>query len=145
MSKTDSAVDVLITTPFGTSLIKLLQEVSPTLRITVHPAQSANEVPDELWARCEVLYTNRIFPSPELASNIKWVQLHWAGIDSLVDTPLFAEPNITVTTLSGANAPQIAEHVLTMLLAFGRKLPCSLNASEKNRMAQGPLGALQAA
>ena len=55
MSKTDSPVDVLITMPFGTSLIKPLQEVAPTLRITVHPAQNVNEVPDELWKRCEVL------------------------------------------------------------------------------------------
>lgn len=123
MSKTVSPVDVLITMPFGTSLTKPLQEVSPTLRITVHPAQSANEVPDELWARCEVLYTDRVFPDPKLASNIKWVQLHWAGIDSLVDTPLFVKPDLTVTTLSGANSPQVAEHVMTMLLAFGRKLP----------------------
>lgn len=131
MSKASSPVDVLITMPFGTSLIKLLQEVSPTLRITVHPAQNVNEVPDELWARCEVLYTDRIFPDPELASNIKWVQLHWAGIESLVDTPLFAKPDITVTTLSGANSLQIAEHVMTMLLAFARKLPALSTLQKK--------------
>ena len=131
MSKTDSPVDVLITMPFGASLVKPLQEVSPTLRITVHPAQSANEVPDELWARCEVLYTDRTFPDPELASNIKWIQLHWAGIDSLVDTPLFTKSDLTVTTLSGANAPQIAEHVMTMLLAFGRKLPALSTLQKK--------------
>ena len=80
MSKSSSPIDVLITMPFGTSLIKPLQEVSPLLRITVHPAKNVNEVPDELWARCEVLYTNRILPEPELAPNINWVQLHWAGI-----------------------------------------------------------------
>ena len=123
MSKPDSPVDVLITMPFGTSLIKPLQEVSSSLRITVHPAQNVGEVPDELWARCEVLYTNHIFPDLALASKIKWVQLHWAGIDSLVDTPLFAKSDLIVTTLSGANSPQSAEHVLMMMLAFGRKLP----------------------
>ena len=76
MSKPSSPIDVLITMPFGTSLIKPLQEVSPLLRITVHPAKNVNEVPDELWARCEVLYTNRILPDAELAPNIKWVQHH---------------------------------------------------------------------
>ena len=130
MSRSSSPVDVLITIPLGTSLIKSLQEVSPTLRITVHPAQNVNEVPDELWARCEVLYTNRILPDPGLAPNIKWVQLHWAGIDSLVDTPLFAKPDITVTTLSGAAASQSAEHVLTMLLALGHQLS-ALSAQQK--------------
>jgi len=130
MSKSSSPVDVLITMPFGTSLIRPLQEVSPLLRITVHPAQNVTEVPDELWARCEVLYTSRILPDPELAPNIKWVQLHWAGIESLVDMPLFAKPDITVTTLSGAAASQSAEHILTMLLAFGRQLS-ALSAHQK--------------
>lgn len=135
MSKPSSPVEVLITMPFGTSLIKSLQEVSPILRITVHPAQNVNDVPDELWSRCEVLYTNRILPNPELASNIKWVQLHWAGIESLVDKPLFAKPDITVTTLSGAAASQSAEHVLTMLLALGHQL---LNLSIQQKKFEWP-------
>jgi len=123
MSKQNSPVDVLITMPFNASLIKPLQEVSPLLRITVHPAQNINEVPDELWKRCEVLYTDRIIPDEELAPNLKWVQHHHAGIDSQVDLISEVRPNLTVTTLSGAETSQIAEYVLTMLLAFGRQLP----------------------
>jgi len=123
MSKTNSPVDVLITMPFSPSLIAPLQEVSPLLRITVHPAQNINEVPEELWARCEVLYTDSIIPDVELAPKLKWVQHHHAGIDSSIKFLSADRPNLTVTTLSGAAASQIAEHVLTMLLAFGRQLP----------------------
>ena len=123
MSKTNSPVDVLITMPFSTSLVKPLQEVSPLLRITVRPAQNTNEVPDELWKRCEVLYTDRIIPDEELAPNLKWIQHHYAGIDSSVDLIKTVRPKLTVTTLSGAATSQIAEYVLTMLLAFGRHLP----------------------
>jgi phosphoglycerate dehydrogenase-like enzyme len=130
MSKPNSPVDVLITLPFGPSLIAPLQEVSPLLRITVHPAQNINEVPEELWARCEVLYTDRIIPGAELAPNLKWVQHHHAGIDSSMGFLPADRPNLTVTTLSGAAASQIAEHVLTMLLAFGRQLP-ALSVQQK--------------
>jgi phosphoglycerate dehydrogenase-like enzyme len=130
MSKTNSPVDVLITRPFSTSLTKPLQEVSPLLRITVHPAQNINDVPDELWARCEVLYTDRVIPDVELAPNLKWVQHHYAGLDPTVGITPTDRPNLIVTTLSGAATSQIAEHVLTMLLALSRQLP-ALSVQQK--------------
>jgi phosphoglycerate dehydrogenase-like enzyme len=135
MSKTNSPIDVLITMPFNSSLIKPLQEVSPRLRITVHPAQNINDVPDELWKRCEVLYTDRIVPDEELAPNLRWVQHHHAGIEAFVEQIAEVRPNLTVTTLSGAETSQIAEYVLTMLLAFGRQLP---TLSAQQRKAEWP-------
>jgi phosphoglycerate dehydrogenase-like enzyme len=130
MSKTDSPINVLITVSIRSSLIKQLQEVSPLLRITVHPAETFDDVPDELWARCEVLYTKGIIPDAELAPNLKWVQHHYAGIDSSLEFISPDRSNLTVTTLSGAETSQIAEHVMAMVLAFGRQLP-SLSASQK--------------
>jgi phosphoglycerate dehydrogenase-like enzyme len=130
MSKIDSPINVLITVSIKSSLIKRLQEVSPLLRITVHPADAINAVPDELWNRCEVLYTNGIIPDEEVAPNLKWVQHHYAGIDSSLEFISPDRPNLTVTTLSGAETSQIAEHVMAMILAFGRQLP-SLLANQK--------------
>ena len=135
MNKSNSPIDVLITVPFSTFLIKKLQEVSPTLRITVHPAQSVDEVPDELWARCEVLYTNRIIPDVELAPNLKWVQHHHAGIESSTTFLSSDRSNLVVTTLSGGATSQIAEHVLSMLLVFGHQLPVF---SEHQKKAEWP-------
>jgi phosphoglycerate dehydrogenase-like enzyme len=130
MSKPSSPVDVLVTMPFSTSLIKPLQEVSPLLRITVHPAKNINDVPNELWARCEVLYTDRVIPDAELAPNLKWVQHHYAGLDPTVGFTPIDRPNLIITTLSGAATSQISEYVLTMLLAFGRQIP-ALSAQQK--------------
>jgi phosphoglycerate dehydrogenase-like enzyme len=101
------------------------------LRITVHPAKNINEVPDELWKRCEVLYTDRIIPDEELAPNLKWVQFHYAGIDSTVGINFSERPGFTITTLSGAAVSQMAEYILTMLLAFGRKLPALSRQQKK--------------
>jgi phosphoglycerate dehydrogenase-like enzyme len=88
-------------------------------------------VPDELWKRCEVLYTDRIIPDDELAPNLKWVQFHYAGIDSTVGINFSERPGFTITTLSGAAASQMAEYILTMLLAFGRKLPALTKQQKK--------------
>lgn len=123
MSQENPSVDVLITIPLETSLINKLQEVSPTLRLTVHPSKSVEQVPDELWARCEVLYTDRVVPAPELSPEIKWIQFHWACVNRVIDEPILKQANIKATTMSGAGASQTAEYVLTMLLALGRGLP----------------------
>lgn len=130
MSKIKSPIDVLITVPISSSLTKELQEVSPLLRITVRPAESVDHVPDELWARCEVLYTEHIIPDVDLAPNLKWVQHHHAGIDASMDFISPDSRNLIITTMSGAAASQIAEYVLTMLLAFGRHLP-ALSMNQK--------------
>jgi phosphoglycerate dehydrogenase-like enzyme len=123
MSKLKSPIDVLITVPISSSLIKGLQEVSPLLRVTLHPADSIDHLPVELWGHCEVLYTNRIIPGVELAPNLKWVQHHYAGIDASMEFISPDRQNLVITTMSGAAASQVAEYVLTMLLGFGRHLP----------------------
>jgi phosphoglycerate dehydrogenase-like enzyme len=130
MSKIKSPIDVLITVPISYSLTKGLQDVSPLLRVTLHPAKSIDHVPDELWTRCEVLYTKGVLPDVELAPNLKWVQHHYAGIDASIDLISPDRRNLIITTMSGAAASQIAEYVLSMLLAFGRHLP-TLSTNQK--------------
>lgn len=128
MSKIKSPIDVLITVSISSSLIKGLQDISPLLRVTLHPADTIDHIPDVLWDHCEVLYTNGIIPDADLAPNLKWVQHHHAGIDASIEFISRDRRNLTITTMSGAAASQIAEYVLTMILAFGRQLPAlSLN------------------
>jgi phosphoglycerate dehydrogenase-like enzyme len=118
-----SLVEVLITIPFAEPLVEQLKAISPRLRISVHPASRAEEIPAEVWGRCEVLYTDRVLPMPAWVPNIRWVQFHYAGIDFAVDTPLLRKPELIVTTLSGAAAGNMAEFALTMMLALGHRLP----------------------
>jgi phosphoglycerate dehydrogenase-like enzyme len=117
------SVELLITAPLSESLITPLRGVSPNLRVTLLPARKADEVPAEVWARTEVLYTNAAVPSPEQAPNLKWIQFSYAGIDRWADLPLLARPGLQVTTLSGAGVSQIGEYILMMILALGHKLP----------------------
>ncbi len=115
-------IEVLITLPFPDELVDQLRSVSPRLKITVHKAREPKEVPTNIWKRAEVLYTNRVLPSPDQAPKLRWIQFHWAGVDHAIDNPILKRPDLVATTLSGAAAPQMAEYVVMMLLALGHYL-----------------------
>lgn len=56
------------------------------------------------------------------ATGLEWLHLRSTGIDNL-DCPQLIHSNIVLTNGSGNHAPNIAEHVLAMMLAFARQLP----------------------
>src|SRR3990172_1143695 len=116
-------IEVLITIPFPDPLIASLQELSPRLKITAIKASKIEEVPPELWASVEILYTNRAIPTVEQAARLRWIQFHWAGVEHVINEPILRKSDLVATTLSGASALQMAEYILTMLLSLGRRLP----------------------
>lgn len=116
-------IEVLITLDFDDDLVAKLQDVSPRFNLTLLPANKVEEISDDVWQRTEVLYTHHVLPHPEQVPNLRWLQFHWAGIDHAVQAPLLAEPELLITTLSGAAVSQISEYVLMMLLALGHRMP----------------------
>lgn len=118
----NAPIEVLITVPFSEAQIQSLRDLSPRLRINFQAAREPGDVPKEIWARAEVLYTDQVLPTQEQAPNLRWVQFHWAGVDFAMDSSLL-QTDVIITTLSGAAAPQMAEYALTMLLALGHRLP----------------------
>jgi len=116
-------IPTLFTVSFPPELLEKVIQVSPRIRLMTHAVRSAEEIPAELWKQVEILYTDRILPDPALVPNLRWVQFHFAGVDHVASHPLMGKKDIQITTLSGAAAPQVAEHVLLMLLALGHKIP----------------------
>lgn len=125
------AIEVLITVPVGEELLTRLRGISPRIHVTAMPAGGLGEIPPETWAQAEVLYTAHLLPLPEQVPALRWVQFHFAGIDRFLEEPLLQKEDLLITTLSGASASQVAEHVLGMMLALGRKLPALLAAQKK--------------
>lgn len=119
----DKPIEILITLPFEEKIVEPLRNISPRLHITVHKAKEAQEITDELWQKVEVLYTNRVLPTPEQAPNLRWIQFHWAGVDHAIHDPILSKPGLIATNLSGAAVPQMAEHAVMMMLALGHHLP----------------------
>lgn len=116
-------VEVLITQPFPERLLDQLRAVSPRLQITVRRVRKPEEIPPDIWAKTEVLYTGTVLPAPESVPNLHWIQFHWAGVDHAIDAPILSKPGLLATTLSGAAASQVAEYILMMFLALGHRLP----------------------
>ncbi len=125
-------IEVLMTVPMPDELISQVKEISNRLKITVLRARRAEEVPADVWARTEILYTDRVLPSPEQAPKLRWIQLHYAGLDHVSAAPILQKPDIVVTTLSGVASSQIAEYALMMILALGHHLPDLLNNQRKS-------------
>lgn len=125
-------IEVLVTTPFPETLINRLVAISPKINVTAIAAQKASEIPAETWSQTEVLYTGHILPEIEQIPALRWIQFHFAGIDRYIDEPVVKKVGMQVTTLSGAAAPQMAEHVLAMLLALSRKLPALITSQKKS-------------
>ncbi len=116
-------IEVLITVPFNEPLLMTLREVSPRLHITSQAVRRAEEIPAEIWARTEVLYTDRVLPDPTRVPSLRWIQFHFAGIDFAAQSPLLQKPGLIATSLSGASAVQVSEYVVMMMLALGHHLP----------------------
>lgn len=134
-------INLLITIPLEKALLAALKKRFPQLKITHQPVQKGEQLPEELWAEAELLYTFRALPTREQAPRLRWVQFHSAGIDafaghSLLQPPGPEEHSIMFTTLSGANAPQVAEHALALILALGHNLPALL--SDQSRAKWSP-------
>lgn len=118
-----SQVEVLITLPFPDELVTRLRGVSNRLKFTVLTPRKSEDIPSDVWAHTEVLYTHRLLPAPEQAPHLRWIQFHYAGIDQSVEAPVLKNPDLMITTLSGGSASQLAEYAVMMCLALGHHLP----------------------
>ena len=111
-------VNVLVTMDLSDELLNELREVSPRLQVE----RFFPDVPNNVYASAEILFTARLFPTPEQAPRLRWIQLYSAGVNHVIDQPLVQSEDVEVTTASGMHATQISEFCLGMMLAFNYKL-----------------------
>jgi phosphoglycerate dehydrogenase-like enzyme len=116
-------INVLLTVEFNAGQLAELRGLSRSLNVRSHPVAQGQQLPDGEWGDVQVLYTFRSLPTPELAPALRWIQFHLAGVEEHLSAPILQQPNLQATTLSGANAPQVAEHALALMLALGHRLP----------------------
>ena len=118
-------VPVLCTLRFDDDLLGQLRAVSPRLQVIQQTCHGAGEVAAALKAHpaTEVLYTFHLPPDAlDLAPGLRWLQLHSAGADHILDLPIM-HSEVTITTASGIHATPIAEYVLASILAYRWRVP----------------------
>ncbi|HEV8584528.1 MAG TPA: D-2-hydroxyacid dehydrogenase [Methylomirabilota bacterium] len=110
-------MNVLVTMPFGEARLDRLRAVSPALTVRAGDAESAD------YAGVDVLYAGSPPRDLARARDLKWVQVHMAGVNALHDHPLYARSTIPITTTSGVHAATIAQYALAVILALAHRVP----------------------
>lgn len=116
-------INFLLTMPFPNELVDRIRTAFPNIQVTQRPAKTPQDIPNSVWENTEILYTNHVIPTEVRAPNLRWIQFHWAGVESLLDSSILQSGKVVATSLSGAHTPQMGEYILMMLLALGHKLP----------------------
>jgi phosphoglycerate dehydrogenase-like enzyme len=120
-------IRVTVAMNFSDEILHSLQEISPRLHIERHHPN----VPDAVWQDTEILYTLNKFPDPAQAPQLRWIQMHLAGMDAILEQPIMQIDEIAVTSASGVHAVQMAEYCLGMMLAFEYKIPKMLRYQDE--------------
>lgn len=119
----DKPIDVLIHYPLFERHVNAIQEVSDALRIAYYPKAKFEEIPADVKERAEVLLTSRTVPDPQEMPNLKWIQYTLAGIGMVQGSPLLNREGFQATSLSGANAPIVAEFSVAAMLTAAHLFP----------------------
>jgi phosphoglycerate dehydrogenase-like enzyme len=108
---------VLVTMPFNESQLDRIRAASPRLAVTHADPVRAD------YRGIEVLYAGTPPRDLARAPDLRWVQLHMAGVNALQDHPLYRDTTVPLTTTSGVHAATIAEYAITVLLALAHRVP----------------------
>ncbi len=119
---------VLVTAPISEPLVERIAAVSPEVIVERASLPGAGW-PDGVTTEAEILYTTNRLPRPEQAPALRWLHCHWAGIDGLVDTPLW-KTDIAITGASGIHAPNLGQYVMAQILAWAHRVPRWLRAQQ---------------
>ena len=126
------SIHVLSTLPLSDEQIAELKSLDKRLTVRVQTPSQGDGLPEDVWEAVRILYTAQSLPDEDQAPDLRWVQFYLAGIDNHIDHPVLQRDNLIATTLSGANAPQVAEHALALMLALGHNLPSMFADQSRN-------------
>ncbi|GAA2697188.1 D-2-hydroxyacid dehydrogenase [Nonomuraea recticatena] len=115
-------INVCVTLDFDDAWLADVAAVSPEVRVRKHLATTAEQIPADVLAGADVLYTNSAFPTRDQAPRLGWVQLDTSGCDHVTGTDLW-EAGTPITTIGGVSPKPLAEYVLMMILAHAHHLP----------------------
>lgn len=108
---------VLVTMPFTDAQLDRIRAASPRLAVTRADPVTAD------YRGTEILYAGTPPRDLARAPDLRWVQLHMAGVNALQDHPLYRDTAIPLTTTSGVHAATIAEYAIAVLLALAHRVP----------------------
>jgi phosphoglycerate dehydrogenase-like enzyme len=117
--------NVLCTMRFTDEQLSYLRAASPHIRLSQQTCHSVDEVAAAMadYPTLEVLYTFHVPHNVlDLVPSLRWLQLHSAGADHILDNPVM-HSDVSITTASGIHATPIVEYVMASILAHRWRVP----------------------
>ncbi len=115
-------ITVLSLIEFSDEQLDKLRAVSSRLDLQQMAGATIDQISPNVRDRVEILYGwGRLLDSAHEFSHLKWIQAHSAGINSLLDTPIW-HSSVILTTASGIHPIPMAEQSLAKMLAFRWRL-----------------------
>lgn len=124
---------VLITAPFPPHLIDKIASISRELQVE-QLRLDGGRWPHDLTTPAEVIYAIHDVPRPQQAPNLRWVQTHSAGVNHLIDQPIW-HSDILITSASGIHTTNMAQYVFAQILAWANRVPRWLAHQQQGKWA----------
>ena len=83
-------IRVIIAVDFSDEIMEQLNNISDKLQIERY----FPNVPEDVYAEAEILYTIRHFPAPEQSPRLRWIQLHHAGVEQTLKLPVIQAEDV---------------------------------------------------
>lgn len=124
-------ITVLSIVRFTEAQLNKVRAVSPRLEVEQWTEARVDELPEALRQQVEILYgSGAAAEEGHRFPRLKWIQTHTAGVDFLLDKPIWRS-GVKLTSLSGVHPVPITERVLTLMLALARHLPLMLRLQQQ--------------
>jgi len=127
-------IAVTLAMDFSDEILIELREISPRLRVERH----FPDVPHDVMARTEILYTTGYYPEPEEAPKLRWIQMNTAGMNHALEHSIVQAEDIIVTSTSGIHATNMAHYCLMMMLMFNYQMRAAFELQNKAEWPQSP-------
>jgi phosphoglycerate dehydrogenase-like enzyme len=122
---------------FTDEQLNKLRAVSPRLEVHQLTNVSFDDLPEDLRNRAEILYGwGKQLHNAHCYPKLKWIQTHSAGVNYLLDEPVW-HSQVIITNVSGIHAVPMAEHALAMILAFRWRLQTMWRFQARSEWPQG--------
>jgi phosphoglycerate dehydrogenase-like enzyme len=137
-------MNILVMSEFSPDLLEQIKQAAPGIVVHYYPSAAWANVPAEVQAQAEVLYTGGNLPAPGQLAALRWVQSHSAGVDHYLKDPLFAhkdgreQESVQLTTASGVHAVNMSEFILMMMLALAHRINGAYNMMRRRHWDDTP-------
>ncbi len=140
----EKILEVLSTISLQEKHIKKIRELDSSIHLSSYSGKDVNSIPAEVWEKAEVLLTNgRNLPKLEMIPNLTWVQISFAGVESLLKSDLAHKPGLVLTSASGTMVEMMGEYTLMAMLMLAHKIPEVIQLQRKKEWGNNMSKSLQ--